>query len=95
MSLRKKILTATPLITLFLFLLIGFITDIWHPTWLIFLLNFIMPYILGFKRWRISVPLITLVAYLIICLTFDNLWAKGLIIFLLIPIIEIFIRPSA
>ena len=35
---RNKLIVATPLICVFVFLLIGFMWDKWHPGWIIFIL---------------------------------------------------------
>lgn len=37
MEIRAKIIAATPLITVIIYLLLGFCTDAWHPGWIIFL----------------------------------------------------------
>ena len=36
MSLKRKIIAATPMISLIAFLLLGFCADAWHPGWIVF-----------------------------------------------------------
>lgn len=88
MNLKNRIIIATPLICLFLFLLIGFVWDLWHPGWLVFLLSPIMPYLLGKKKIKFSIPLIIVIIYILIGAIW-NLWHPGWIILILIPIFMI------
>ena len=88
---KNKMVTATPLLCLFVFLLLGFIWGKWHPGWMVFLLIPLMPYLVGKKKLRFSVPLIITVIYLIIGFGW-SLWHPGWIIFILIPVIEIFLK---
>ena len=37
MSFKKRIIAATPMICLIIFLLLGFLKDAWHPGWIVFL----------------------------------------------------------
>lgn len=86
---RNKLIVATPLICVFVFLLIGFMWDKWHPGWMVFLLIPVMPYLVGKKKIRFSIPFIITIIYLIIGFGW-NLWHPGWIIFILIPVFEIF-----
>ena len=88
-SLRNKIIAATPLVCLFAFLLIGFLWDKWHPGWMVFLLIPVMPYLVGKRKIRLSIPLIAVIIYLILGFGW-NLWHPGWLIFLLVPVFEIF-----
>ena len=36
-TVKGKIISITPIVALATFLLIGFLTETWHPTWLVFL----------------------------------------------------------
>lgn len=47
MGLRAKVVAATPLITVIIYLLLGFCADAWHPGWVVFLAIPIVPIILG------------------------------------------------
>ena len=86
---QNKIIAATPLICVFVFLLIGFLWDKWHPGWMVFLLIPVMPYLVGKRRLRLSVPLIAVIIYLILGFGW-NLWHPGWLIFILVPVFEIF-----
>ena len=85
---QKKTIAITPFICLFAYLLIGFVWNIWHPTWLIFFLVPIMPYLVGRRTIRITVPLVIVIIYLVLGFTI-NWWHPGWLLFLLIPVFEI------
>lgn len=95
MNMKHRIIDATPLITLFIFLLLGFIgkemgENWWKFAWLVFLLIPLMPIILGVKKLRISYTLIVIVAYILMGVFWpDYGWHPGWIIFLTIPIVNI------
>lgn len=86
---RKKIVKATPMISLIIFLLLGFCFGLWHPGWLVFLLIPFMPILLGFKKLSNIYPTIAVVIYLVLGFGF-HAWHPGWIIFLTIPVVEIF-----
>lgn len=86
---KKKILAATPLLCVFVFLLLGFVFGKWHPGWLVFLMIPIMPILLGVKKIRLSIPLMITIIYIILGLGF-GLWHPWWIIFILVPVFEIF-----
>lgn len=85
---RRRLIAATPLICLFIYLVIGFSTGIWDKSVLIFLLIPIMPTLLGVKTIKVTFSLIVLVIYLVMGIVWD-LWHPGWVIFLLIPIYHI------
>ena len=94
MRLKRKIIEITPLICLIVYLALGFFLNIWHPTWVIFFLCFIVPAILSNKISKIVCavwPILCVVAYIIIGVT-TNLWHPFWIIFITIPIVEILFR---
>lgn len=93
MSFKSKIMAVTPLSALVIFLTVGFVWEKWEYAWLAFLLIPAMPFLLGYKKFRLSVSFVILVLYLIIGFSFDA-WHPGWILFLLIPIIHILISPS-
>ncbi len=82
---RKRLVAATPLISLLIYLVVGYTTGIWDKTLLIFLLVPAMPTILGMRTIKITFTLIIVIIYIVIGVVFD-LWNPGWIIFLLIPI---------
>ncbi|WP_025724575.1 hypothetical protein [Acholeplasma granularum] len=89
---QKRIVAATPLIALIIFLSVGFLYDAWHPGWTAFLLIPIVPFLVGLKQIRITFPLIVFVAY--IALGISGYWHPGWIIFLLIPLQNILFPPQ-
>ena len=91
-EIKGRITGATPLIVTALYLLIGFTTHVWHPTWLLFLLIPLVPIILysfgkGKKSITGIVTLLTVIGYFI--LGSFGLWHPGWIIFFLIPIVVV------
>lgn len=89
MSFRNKIIASTPMISLIVFLLLGFLADAWHPGWIVFLAIPIVPMLLRKQTVSAIYPLLCVIAYLIMGLVW-NLWHPGWIIFLSIPVFEIF-----
>lgn len=84
-GIRKRICLATPMICVIIYLILGFVCDLWHPGWVVFFLIPIVPVVLGTKTLQIGYPLFCLVAYLIMGFIWD-LWHPGWIIFLTIPV---------
>lgn len=93
MEIRAKIIAATPLITVIIYLLLGFCTDAWHPGWIVFFAIPIVPMILGKVTIAGLYPLLVVIAYLLMGLI-GNLWHPGWIIFLTIPVVEIFLPKN-
>lgn len=89
MSLKNKIIAATPFVSLIIFLLCGYCWGLWHPGWVAFLLIPAVPVILGVKKIKHIYPVICVIAYLSMGF-FADLWHPGWIIFLTIPIVSIF-----
>jgi len=90
---QKRVVAATPLISLLIFLILGFFYNLWHPGWLVFLLIPIVPFLVGLKQIRFTFPFVVLLAYIIIGLY--GYWHPGWIIFLLIPIQNILFPPKS
>lgn len=90
MKLRTKIISATPMITVIIYLLLGFCANAWHPGWIVFFAIPLVPMLLG--RFTLSgfYPLLVVIAYLVMGLVW-GLWHPGWIIFLTIPVVEIFL----
>ena len=93
MSLRIKIIAATPMITVIIYLLLGYCADAWHPGWIVFFAIPIVPMILGRVTIAGLYPLLVVIAYLLMGLIWD-LWNPGWIIFLTIPVVEIFLPKN-
>lgn len=87
-----KIITATPVITTGIYLLIGFTTNQWHPWWVVFFLIPLVPAVLKPANINVVFPIVIIVIYLIIG-AFLNLWHPGWLIFFLIPVYYI-LYPS-
>jgi len=104
MSFKSKILAITPMVCLFLYLLIGFTIgkenpSAWGWSLFIFLLVPAMPYLVGTKKIVITVSLGVTIIYVIGCLliqfVFEKaIWHPAWIIFLLIPVIKILSLPN-
>lgn len=90
MRLKTKIISATPMITVIVYLLLGFCADAWHPGWIVFFAIPLVPVLLGTKSLYGIYPLLTILAYLLMGFIWD-LWHPGWIIFLTIPVVEIFL----
>lgn len=93
MGIRAKIIAATPMITVIIYLLLGFCADAWHPGWIVFLAIPIVPMILGKVTIAGLYPLLVVIAYLLMGFIWD-LWHPGWIIFLTIPVVEIFLPKN-
>ncbi len=100
MSLKNKILAICPLLSVVLFLVLGFADDfgfsdrpLWHPGWVVFLLTPLVSTVLNMKKLRVSVGMVITILYIVIGTIFD-LWHPGWIMFLFIPIFEILLTPS-
>ena len=94
-NLKGKIAGATPLISTLLFLLIGFTTGIWHPTWVIFFAIPLVPTLLymNVKKKSGIMNLISLsIVIIFILLCIFGYAHPGWLIFFLIPIAAIFIE---
>lgn len=86
----KKIANVTPLISLFIFLLVGFTLDAWHPGWVAFLLIPFVEIITsipvnGKIKWTSLAFLLSVVGYLLLGFLLDA-WHPGWLIFFLVPI---------
>ena len=85
MSMRNKIVAATPLLATIAFLTIGFTTGIWHPTWAVFFSVLIVPEILDKNFYLKIYPIIVIATYVTLGITL-GIWHPLWIIFLTIPV---------
>ncbi len=86
---KNRIIKVMPILVTFIYLLIGFITHFWHPTWLMFtIIPMASLFTIEAKRER-YLTLATVVIVLIYVLfgTLNNTWHPTWLIFFLIPII--------
>ena len=93
---KGKICAITPIVALAVFFLIGFITGVWHPTWLVFLACPIVPLFLslfdGGKKEKIVafVSVVISIAYVLVGVL-AHIWHPTWVAFLLIPITAIIV----
>ena len=95
-SLKQKIVSATPLFCVAVYLLLGFCKDAWHPGWVVFLAIPIVPTLLyafgdNFKKNFISVVTIVLMVLYVVLGVCFKIWHPTWIMFFIIPILSIFI----
>ena len=89
MDLKRKIIAATPLICVIIFLLLGFVGNLWHPGWVVFFLIPLVPVFLGVKKIKNVYTVVCALLYIMMGIIWD-LWHPGWIIFLTIPVVAIF-----
>ena len=87
-DIRNRIVAATPLMCLIVYLFVGFYWNIWHPTWTIFFMIPAMPILLGLQKIKINYPTFCLIAYILLGI-FVDLWHPGWLIFFTIPVFYI------
>ncbi len=85
---RNKIIAATPLICVIVYLCCGFIWGNWHPSWVVFFLIPIMDFLLGTKGLKSIYPILCLGVYLFLGFMY-HWWHPAWIIFLTIPVFYI------
>lgn len=88
---RARIVGATPLICVIVYLALGFTLNIWHPTWVVFFLIPIMPIILK-DDYGAFYPVLCVAVYLALGFTL-NLWHPLWLIFLTIPVFYTLFGP--
>jgi len=91
-SLRNRIVIATPLISTIIFLTIGFTTGVWNPTWAVFFLILIVPTVLRKDFYKDIYPLVVVATYITLGIIF-NIWHPLWVIFLTIPVYYIIFNP--
>lgn len=91
---KGRIMAATPIICVIAYLLMGFLADLWHPGWVVFLAIPLVAAILFNKSQKLVTiySMIIAIAYIIIGFT-TSLWHPFWILFLTIPIVAIFAGP--
>lgn len=93
MNLKQRIIIATPLICLIIFLTIGYATGIWSPTWLVFSLIPVMP-ILLYTEWYKNIFAIVVAIVYVISSVITGLWHPLWIMLLAIPVYYILVGPD-
>ena len=90
LSLKQRIATAMPLISLTIYLFVGFQFGLWTKGLLIFLLIPLTPVILGLRKLHLTLSSAIVFIYIILGIIFgSSWWHPGWLIFFLIPIIQI------
>lgn len=92
MSLKNRIISATPIISTIIFLTIGFTTNVWNPTWAVFFLIIIVPVLLNDSFYKNIFPITVIVIYLALGFSL-GIWHPLWIIFLTIPVYYIIFEP--
>ena len=87
-SVKNKIISVTPFISLIIFLSIGFQTGEWHPTWVVFFLIPLVPFLLNMRRINLSFTFLVCIIYVAVGLI-TKIWHPTWIIFLSIPVFHI------
>ena len=97
----KAALFPFPILALLAFLCMGFIWDLWHPGWLVFLTVPIYYYIVNLIEarrvtfWKLlPYPMFCTIIYLCLGIIWD-LWHPGWLIFLTIPIWSFFANDNS
>ncbi|MDD3106933.1 MAG: hypothetical protein PHP65_03930 [Bacilli bacterium] len=93
MTTKNKIIAITPFFCLIAFFLIGYFTKTYHPTWLVFLLIPLMPFIVGEKKIRFSIPLLIATTY-VVASFLTGLWHPLWVMLFLIPVFHIVLTPT-
>ncbi len=96
-SSNKVIILSAPLIAGLAFFSIGFGTQTWHPTWLVFLWipasNIIFSKMKPLRKFSAISPLIAIVSFILIGV-YTNLWNPAWLVFLLIPMTAVLHKKS-
>ena len=50
MTFRNRLIAVTPMVCVFVYLLLGFVWGLWHPGWIIFLLIPIITTLIGSEK---------------------------------------------
>ncbi|TNF08980.1 MAG: DUF1700 domain-containing protein [Bacillota bacterium] len=88
---RNKFIALMPFVSVITFMAIGLSTDIWHPTWLVFLSIPVMAIILSTKVKEMLIALMPFASTVTFILlgTYANLWNPGWLVFLSIPMMAL------
>lgn len=93
----SSIISIAPLISVVLYLMLGFLFDLWHPGWLIFFLVPSVVLVFFVFRDDITMGFLAIIPFLIIISYFFvgfyfGLWHPTWLIFILLPMIGVFSR---
>ncbi len=86
---KNKIIGVTPFIALLIYLVLGFVGDLWHPGWLVFMLVPIVGAFLGTENVKDGVMggtvLIIFTIFLLLGLIVGFPWHIAALIFIFVP----------
>lgn len=92
--LKGRIMTALPIVCTIAYLLMGFLADLWHPGWVVFLAIPLFAAILFNKNLKlVSIYTTVIIVAYVVTSVLTGLWHPLWIAFLTIPIFSIFTRP--
>jgi uncharacterized membrane protein len=89
---NNKLVALAPFIAVIAFMLLGFLGDLWHPGWLVFLFIPIAGILGNVNRKEKFValsPFIAVITFIFIGISYDA-WHPGWLIFLIVPIAGVF-----
>ena len=91
---RNKIIALMPFISVMVFMGVGLSTDIWHPTWMVFLLIPVVSIVLTTRIRDMIVALMPFASVVVFILLgeFYDLWVPGWLVFLSIPVVAILLH---
>ncbi len=86
---KNKIIGVSPFVALFIYLILGFAADLWHPGWLVFMLVPITGAFLGTEDVKDGIMggtiLIITTLFLVLVLIVGFPWHIAALIFIFIP----------
>ena len=85
---KHKFIALSPFFAVLVFMIVGMSTNIWHPTWLVFLIIPITAIILSTDKQNKIIalsPFVAVVTFMLVG-TYTNYWNPAWLIFLIIPI---------
>ena len=90
-DIRNKLIALMPFICVITFMAIGLSTDIWHPTWMVFLSIPVVAIALSTGSKEMLVALMPFVSVIVFMLlgTYRDLWNPGWLVFMSIPMVAL------
>ncbi len=90
---KNKIIGVTPFVSLFIFMVIGLSTGVWHPTWLVFMLVPIVGAFLGASNTRDGImggsTLVITTLFLSLSLIFGLPWHISAMSFIFVGVVAV------
>ena len=92
MNFRSRFISALPIICTIIFLTVGFTTGVWHPTWAIYFLMLLVPFVWSRMFLSLLYPIAVIITYIVLGINY-NIWHPLWVIFLTIPVYYILFEP--